>query len=81
MSITKARAYTEQELLTEIFGFIPDRIVEHIYDFINGILYEVIEGLNSRLAELCPEEEQKISEVRVYIQISEKRKLNSNCSK
>lgn len=59
----KKRAYGQEELMTEFFGFLPKRFVDDLYDSMNSYFYEVIEGLNDRLSSLYPGEEQKIAEV------------------
>ncbi|EIE84960.1 hypothetical protein RO3G_09670 [Rhizopus delemar RA 99-880] len=46
------REYHELELLTEILGFLPKKFLDEIYDNMNIIIYNVIEGVNERLEEM-----------------------------
>lgn len=57
------RAYIDHELIGQIFGFLPTRITDYLYDSLNVIVYNIMEGINARLIDLCPEKETEIAEV------------------
>ncbi|RCI00235.1 hypothetical protein CU097_015532 [Rhizopus azygosporus] len=46
------REYCENELLAEIFGFLPQRYFDELYDYMNAIMHNVIEGVNERLEDM-----------------------------
>jgi hypothetical protein len=57
------RAYIDHELIGVIFGFLPTHITDYLYDSLNVIIYNIMEGINARLIDLCPEKEAEIAEV------------------
>lgn len=72
-TLKEPRAYVDHELIGEIFGFLPTRITDYLYDSLNVIIYNVMEGINERLTELCPDKETEIAEV---IYVVSKKKLS-----
>lgn len=58
------REYHELELLTEILGFLPKKFLDEIYDNMNIIIYNVIEGVNERLEEMHKDKAILIFDVR-----------------
>lgn len=52
LSLMIPREYCENELLAEIFGFLPQRYFDELYDYMNAIMHNVIEGVNERLEDM-----------------------------
>ncbi|KAG1473153.1 hypothetical protein G6F56_001117 [Rhizopus delemar] len=50
--MSEPREYHELELLAEIIGFLPKKIHDELYDHMNIIIYNVMEGVNERLEEM-----------------------------
>lgn len=58
-----SREYVNHELVAEIFHFLPNNVTEYMYDALNAIVYNVMEGINARLLELKPDKEIELTEV------------------
>ncbi|CAO3632265.1 unnamed protein product [Mucor hiemalis] len=57
-----SREYVNHELVAEIFHFLPNNVTEYMYNALNAIVYNVMEGINARLLELKPDKEIELTE-------------------
>lgn len=55
--------YSDQELLSDLFGFFPTRLSDGLYDLMNACIYNVFDGITEKLTSTCPEKEFEIEEV------------------
>ncbi|KAI9246799.1 hypothetical protein EDC94DRAFT_664807 [Helicostylum pulchrum] len=54
--------YSDQELLSDLFGFFPTRLSDGLYDLMNACIYNVFDGITEKLTSTCPEKEFEIEE-------------------
>lgn len=68
--MSEPREYHELELLAEIIGFLPKKIHDELYDHMNIIIYNVMEGVNERLEEMHKDKAIIIFDVRYDCKIA-----------
>ncbi|KAI9485190.1 MAG: hypothetical protein EXX96DRAFT_880 [Benjaminiella poitrasii] len=61
LKIKNPRATIEHELLTEIFGFVPTRVLDDLFNLANIIFYKVMEGTAERLTAIRPDKLREIN--------------------
>ncbi|KAI7899370.1 uncharacterized protein BX663DRAFT_212421 [Cokeromyces recurvatus] len=61
LKMKNPRAAIEHELLTEIFGFVPTRVLDDLFNLANIIFYKVMEGTAERLTKLRPDKLREIN--------------------
>jgi hypothetical protein len=57
------RTYSPDELLGEIMGFLPCSLVDELYDNMNHLFGNLLEGILERLSKLAPNRQQQLDQV------------------
>lgn len=55
--------YSDQELLSDLFGFLPTRLTDRLYDIMNACVYNIFDGITEKLTSTRPDKEFEIAEV------------------
>ncbi|GAA5807780.1 hypothetical protein MFLAVUS_001159 [Mucor flavus] len=54
--------YSDQELLSDLFGFLPTRLTDRLYDIMNACVYNIFDGITEKLTSTRPDKEFEIAE-------------------